>query len=135
MNLWIPDLRVVGRHDGVHHFTVGQRKGLRLPLQGPVYVVDLDAAARTVRVGPRAALERTTLTASRANWVRGAAPGSAVRVTAQIRHRHPAAPARVEPLAADRVRVEFDAPQAAITPGQAAVWYDGDEALGGGWID
>ncbi len=127
--------RVVGRHDGVHHFTVGQRKGLGVAVPGPVYVLEVDAAARTVRVGPRAALERTTLTASRVNWVRGEAPAGAARVTAQIRYRHPATPACVEPLEGDRVRLDFDAPQTAIAPGQAAVWYDGDEVLGGGWID
>jgi tRNA-specific 2-thiouridylase len=127
--------RVVGRHDGIHHFTVGQRKGLGVPLPGPVYVIEVDAIARTVRVGPRGALERTSLTASRVNWVRGVAPDGVMAVTAQIRYRHAAAPARLEPIAGDRVSLEFQSPQTAITPGQATVWYDGDEVVGGGWID
>ncbi|MBE3072564.1 MAG: tRNA 2-thiouridine(34) synthase MnmA [Acidobacteria bacterium] len=127
--------RVVGRHNGVHHFTVGQRKGLGLSGASPLYVLALDAASRTVRVGPRSALGRTTLTASAVNWVSGRPPSGPMAATAQIRYRNPAAPARVEPLEDARVRIVFDEPQAAITPGQAAVWYDGDEVLGGGWID
>ncbi|HEV3485511.1 MAG TPA: tRNA 2-thiouridine(34) synthase MnmA, partial [Vicinamibacterales bacterium] len=80
--------RVVGRHDGVHRFTVGQRKGLGLASPIPLYVVGLDANANTVTVGPREALERRTLTASGANWIAGAPPAAGTRVTAQIRHRH-----------------------------------------------
>ena len=127
--------REVGRHDGVHRFTVGQRKGLGLSAGVPLYVVGLDAAANTVTVGPRASLERTALTASGVNWIAGAAPSSGTRVTAQIRHRHKPAPAVIRPLDLDRVAVEFDEPQAAVAPGQALVMYDGEEVLGGGWID
>jgi tRNA-specific 2-thiouridylase len=127
--------RVVGRHDGVHHFTVGQRKGLGISAPEPLYVVKLDAERRLVQVGPRAALDRPALTASRVNWVAGTPPGGAISAHVQIRSRHEAAPARVTPLGSDRMTVEFDAPQAAITPGQAAVVFQGDEVLGGGWID
>jgi tRNA-specific 2-thiouridylase len=125
---------VVGRHDGVHHFTVGQRKGLGLSSPIPLYVVGIDARANSVTVGPREALDRTELTASKVNWIAGAPP-PASRITAQIRHRHKEAAARLDPIGADRARVAFDAPQSAIAPGQAVVFYDGDCVVGGGWID
>jgi tRNA-specific 2-thiouridylase len=127
--------RVVGRHEGVHRFTVGQRKGLGVPSSTPLYVIEVNAASRTVRVGPRAALERTSLTASRANWISGIVPSCTTRVSAQVRYRHAAAEARVDPLQDGSVRMEFNAPQPAIAPGQAVVWYDGEVLLGGGWID
>ena len=126
---------VVGRHDGVHHFTVGQRKGLGLSSPIPLYVVGIDAGANSVTVGPREALDRNDLTASSVNWIAGAPPAPASRITAQIRHRHKEAPARLDPIGADRARVTFDAPQSAIAPGQAVVFYDGDCVVGGGWID
>ena len=125
----------IGRHEGVHRYTVGQRKGLGLSAGIPLYVVGLDAGTNAVTVGPRAALERTGLTASDVNWIAGAAPQPGARVTAQIRHRHQAAAATIHPFDESRVAVEFDAPQAAIAPGQALVMYDGDEVVGGGWID
>jgi tRNA-specific 2-thiouridylase len=127
--------RVVGKHNGVHHFTVGQRKGLGISSSEPLYVVKLDAERRVVQVGPRAALDRTDLTASGVNWVPGKAPAGEFQAQVQIRSRHAAAAARVVPIGLDRMEVEFDAPQSAITPGQAAVVFQGDEVLGGGWID
>lgn len=127
--------RVLGRHGGVHRFTVGQRKGLGLTASTPLYVVAIDAPSQAVMVGPRAALERTRFTASGVNWVLGAPPTSPRRVTAQVRYRHREAPAVVRALNGDRVDVEFDEPQAAIAPGQAVVFYDGDVVVGGGWID
>jgi len=129
------DGRVVGRHEGVHHFTIGQRKGLGVALGEPLYVVTLDALNKLVTVGPRSAIEQTALTASRVNWIAGTPPGDPLDVYAQIRSRHAAAPARVTVIARDRVRVDFDTPQLAITPGQAVVFFRGDEVLGGGWID
>ena len=119
----------------MHRFTIGQRKGLGLSTGVPLYVVDIDAARQQVTVGPREALERTSLTAAQVNWIAGTAPPSWLTVTAQIRHRHRPAPARVRAIDGDRAEVVFDAPQQAITPGQAVVWYEGDEVLGGGWID
>ncbi len=127
--------RVLARHDGIHHFTVGQRKGLGIAAPGPLHVIRIEAATRTVVVGPREMLGRTTLEAERVNWIAGAEPTAPIRASAQIRYRHPAAPATIEPMADARVRVTFDLPQAAITPGQAVVFYDGDETLGGGWIE
>ncbi|HJR58987.1 MAG TPA: tRNA 2-thiouridine(34) synthase MnmA [Vicinamibacterales bacterium] len=129
------DGRVVGRHEGVHRFTVGQRKGLGLSSPMPLYVVGIDAANRAVTVGPRAALEKRELTASSVNWIAGETPAAHTRVTARIRHRHTEAPAAIQPMDGSRVRVLFDEPQAAIAPGQALVMYQGDEVVGGGWIE
>jgi len=126
--------RVLGRHGGVHRFTVGQRKGLGLASPVRLYVTAIEAETGTVTVGPREALERTALTASRMNWI-STPPAAGQRVAAQIRHRHPEAQARAWPLDDARARLEFDVPQAAVAPGQAVVLYDGDEVLGGGWID
>ena len=126
--------QILGHHDGVHRYTVGQRKGLGLASSVPLYVTALDARTRTVTVGTRDALERTTLTASDVNWI-GPTPEQGRRITAQIRHRHPEAAARVWPLDGDRLQLRFDTPQTAIAPGQAAVMYDGDAVLGGGWIE
>ena len=127
--------RMLGRHDGVHRFTVGQRKGLGLSSPIPLYVVGIDAGAKTVTVGPRETLEKRELTASGVNWIAGAAPPSASRITAQIRHRHREAPATIHPIDGDRVSVVFDDPQSAIAPGQALVMYSGNEVVGGGWIE
>jgi tRNA-specific 2-thiouridylase len=129
------DGRVLGRHDGTHRFTVGQRKGLGLSSAVPLYVVDIDAAQRKVTVGPREALERGELTASSVNWCAGAPPASPVKAAVQIRHRHREAGATIAPLPNARARVTFDTPQPAISPGQAAVFYEGEMVLGGGWIE
>ena len=131
--------RVLGGHAGIHRFTVGQRKGLGVSasasgVSGPLYVLALRPADRQVVVGPRASLERSTLTASDVNWIADE-PRNPLRVTAQIRHRHPPAAATARALADSRAEVVFDAPQIAVTPGQAVVFYDGDVVVGGGWID
>lgn len=127
--------RVLGGHAGVHRFTVGQRKGLGIAAGAPLYVLKLDAETGTVTVGPRAALERTTLTASGVNWIAVDAPAGWVSASAQIRHRHRAASGRLRALDGSRAEFIFDAPQPAVTPGQAVVFYDGDLVIGGGWID
>ena len=129
------DGHVLGRHDGIHRFTIGQRKGLGLSTGIPLYVVDIDAAAAAVTVGPREDLERTSLTASRVNWISGDVPAGPVRAHARIRYRHREALATITPIGGDRASVAFDEPQAAITPGQAVVFYDEEFVLGGGWID
>ena len=126
---------ILGTHAGVHHFTVGQRKGLGLSSTEPLYVLGIRPRDRTVVVGPRRALERTALTASQVNWIACAPPAAPRRVTAQIRYRHAAAAASVRVLDDGRALVEFDAPQLAVTPGQAVVFYEQDRVLGGGWID
>ena len=131
------DGRIVGAHDGIHRFTVGQRKGLRLASASngrPWYVLAVQPSANQVVVGPRSSLERTTLIAAGVNWI-ARQPSGPARTSVQIRHRHPPAPATVHAMSADRAEVVFDAPQIAITPGQAAVFYDGDVVVGGGWIE
>lgn len=127
--------RVLGTHGGVHRFTIGQRKGLGLSSKEPLYVLEIKADSAEVIVGPREALSRGSLTASTVNWVSGLAPQEWFAVSAQIRHRHAAAPARVRANDEGRAELEFDTPQTAVTPGQAVVFYHGDEVLGGGWID
>ena len=107
---------VLGRHGGIHRFTVGQRKGLGIAAAEPLYVLQLRPAAKTVVVGPRTELERTSLTASQVNWIAGAPPTVPLRIMAQIRHRHLPAPASVRPLDEGRAAVEFDAP---VTGGHA----------------
>ena len=131
--------RIVGGHDGIHRFTVGQRRGLGLSsapgtTSAPVYVVALKPENRQVVVGPKTALERTTLTASGVNWILDP-PVEGRSVTGQIRHRHRPAPATVRALDEDRAELIFTEPQIAITPGQAVVFYDDDVVVGGGWID
>ncbi len=127
--------RVRARHDGIQHFTVGQRKGLGVAAGRPLYVLHLEPATGTVTVGEEAELFRATAMVSRVNWVSLAPPDAPLRAEVKIRYRHQPAPATITPLADGRVRLEFDAPQRAITPGQAAVFYRGDLVLGGGWID
>lgn len=130
-----PDGRVLGRHDGVHRFTVGQRKGLRLSSTDPLYVLEIRSDTRTVVVGDREALDRTECAVASVNWVGGDMPSGAIRAGVQIRHRHAPAAATVLALETGGARVTFDEPQRAITPGQAAVFYADDEVLGGGWIE
>lgn len=125
----------MGSHGGVHRFTIGQRKGLGLSAGVPLYVVNIDATRQEVTVGPREALDRTGFTVSRVNWIAGTAPAGCITAQVQIRHRHQAAAARVSAIDDGRTEVTFESPQSAITPGQAAVFYAGDEVLGGGWID
>ncbi len=124
---------VLGRHRGVHRFTIGQRRGLGVSAKRPLYVSAIDASTGTVTVAPREDLGSAGLEAERVTWTAGrpAAPGT--RVGVKIRYRHAAVPARVYPLD-DRMRIEFDTPQQAVAPGQAAVLYRGDEVIGGGWI-
>jgi tRNA-specific 2-thiouridylase len=127
--------RVLGGHEGIHRFTIGQRKGLGLPSSvTPLYVLALRPADHQVMVGPKSSLERTTLNASGVNWLI-AEPGGPVCADVQIRHRHQAAPATVQATAPGQATVAFDTPQIAVTPGQAVVFYDGDVVIGGGWID
>jgi tRNA-uridine 2-sulfurtransferase len=126
---------VVGHHAGVHRFTVGQRKGLGISAPLPLYVVNIDAKSNVVTVGPRQDLEKTTAMVGKVNWMSGDTPHGPRRVTAQIRYKHIAAAATLTPIGDDGAKLQFDTAQPAITPGQAAVFYDGDAVIGGGWID
>lgn len=125
--------REVGRHEGIAFYTVGQRKGLGLT-DGPYYVVRLDAAQNAVIVGRKEDLYRSELVARDVNWVSLAHPEEPLTAEAKIRYRIPAASAEVFPEAGNRVRVRFQEPQPAITPGQAVVFYRDDLVLGGGTI-
>ena len=126
--------KVIGRHRGMHHYTVGQRKGLGVTAGKPVYVVKLDRAANRVVVGDDGELRSESCEVRDVNWISFAAFEQAARVRVKIRHQHEPAAATVEPIDATSARVKFDAPQRAITPGQAAVFYSGEVVLGGGWI-
>jgi tRNA-specific 2-thiouridylase len=126
--------RQIGRHGGVHRFTIGQRKGVGVSTGTPMYVVRLDAAEARVTVGPREELGRSAFTATGVNWIAGSPPDGPARVTARIRHRHQDAAATVIPTGRDTVHVRFDEPQLAVTPGQAAVFYRAEDVVGGGWI-
>jgi tRNA-specific 2-thiouridylase len=127
--------RTLGRHHGIHHFTVGQRKGLGISAPAPLYVIRIDALTQTVVVGAKDELQGKALLAAGVNWIAGSDPAGAFRADAQIRYHHAPAAATVEPLGAGRARVAFDLPQSAITPGQAVVFYREDEVVGGGWIE
>ena len=125
---------VIGRHNGVHNFTIGQRKGLGFAAGKPVYVLSIDPEKNRVVVGEDESLRTTTFEIEDVNWVSCEKPSIPIRASVKIRHKHEASPASVEALAANRARITFESPQRAITPGQAAIFYDGDIVLGGGWI-
>jgi len=127
--------KVLGRHTGIHRYTVGQRRGLGISAAIPLYVLKLEPDAGRVVVGPREELGGREFTARDVNWIAGTPPDGPRRITARIRHRHTDAAATVTSDGGARARVIFDEPQTAITPGQAAVFYDGETVLGGGWID
>jgi tRNA-specific 2-thiouridylase len=128
------DGAVVGHHNGVHNFTIGQRKGLGFSAGKPLYVLSIDTQKNRVVVGDDDALRTTTFEASDVNWVSIEPPAAPIRANVKIRHKHEAAPATVEALRDEHARITFDAPQRAITPGQGAVFYDGNRVLGGAWI-
>jgi tRNA-uridine 2-sulfurtransferase len=128
------DGEVLAHHDGVHQFTVGQRKGLGFSTGKALYVLSIDSQTNRVVVGEDQALHKTSCEIENVNWVSIAAPAAPVRAIVKIRHKHEAAAATVEAADDHRAEVTFDAPQRAITSGQAAVFYDGDRVLGGGWI-
>src|SRR5579863_1780646 len=125
---------VIGRHNGVYNFTIGQRKGLGFAAGKPLYVLSIDPKMNRVVVGEDEALRTTICEIEGVNWVSREKPSSPIRVFAKIRHKHEAAPATMEALHGERAHITFDAPQRAITPGQGAVIYDGDVVLAGGWI-
>ncbi len=125
---------VLGHHEGISGFTVGQRKGLGVSSPSPLYVLEINPATHRVTVGADAELATRTLHASRLNWISIPSLAGPMRVRAKIRHRHEPAWATLEPAGADEVLATFDEPQRAVTPGQSAVFYVRDEVVGGGWI-
>ena len=129
------DGRTLGRHEGVHHFTVGQRRGLGVAIGEPLYVIATDPQSQRVVVGANDDLLRSRFFVRQANWISIAGVATSVRAQVKIRNKHAAAPATLHPTSeANRVEVVFDEAQRAVTPGQGAVFYDGDLVLGGGWI-
>ena len=125
---------VLGHHDGIEFYTIGQRKGLGLSSPKPLYVVELDAENNRVMVGDDTMLDRDEFVADRCNWHPFEHLTGPIEVTAKIRYNHPGTAATVSPLEQGRVRVKLHVPQRAITPGQAAVFYQDDLVVGGGWI-
>ncbi len=127
--------REVGRHPGIHRFTVGQRRGLGISAREPLYVVGLDAEKGVVRVGPAQALGARAITVASPSWLAGTEPGLPLACEAQVRARHRPVHATVDVAGEGRLEVRFAVPVRAPAPGQAAVFYRGDEVLGGGWIE
>jgi tRNA-specific 2-thiouridylase len=128
-----PEGRLLGIHRGTHRFTIGQRRGLGVSTGDRTYVLEVDREANRVVVGPEGLLARTGLVAERINWIPGP-PEGRFEAEVKIRYRGEDAPAVVEPVGPDAARIEFRAPQRAVTPGQAVVVYAGDEVVGGGTI-
>lgn len=138
--------QVLGQHNGIHHYTIGQRKGLGISAPNPLYVVGIDPGRNQVIVGDRESAVQTECTIKRVNWVSISPPNNPIRAQVQIRYRSPPQPvtvipinppegAEIDPKIGSGVKLIFDQPIFGITPGQAAVWYDGDLVLGGGIID
>ena len=127
--------QVLAEHRGIHNFTVGQRKGLGVAVGSPLYVLQLEPRKNRVVVGPEQALFHRKFVVRDLNWIRLVARGEAIDAHVKIRHNHPGAPAQVDSHGTGEAWVTFHQPQRAITPGQAAVFYDEDEVVGGGWID
>lgn len=130
-----PSGKVLGQHEGIHHYTIGQRRGIGIAHSEPLYVIGIDAGQNRVIVGDRTQAQSTECTVQRVNWVSITEPTTPIRAEVQIRYRSAAVPCTVMPLAEARVKIIFDDPQFSITPGQAAVWYHGDVLLGGGIIE
>lgn len=125
----------LGKHQGIHRYTVGQRRGLGLSNERPLYVIQIDSARNRVVVGAEQELLSREFTARGVNWIAFDNPTDTVSAEVRVRYRHEAQPATITPLEGARALVRFDEPQRAITPGQATVFYRGEEVLGGGWIE
>ena len=124
----------VGAHSGIHRYTIGQRRGLGIANEKPLYVVQIERAKNQIIVGAANELEAIEFIASGVNWVAFDEPTVPVRAEVKIRYRHDPAMATLTALPDSRAMIRFDEPQRAITPGQATIFYNGDEVVGGGWI-
>jgi tRNA-uridine 2-sulfurtransferase len=125
---------VLGRHNGLHNYTVGQRRGLGIAEGHPMYVVALDRVNNRLVVGEDRELRSSVCEVRNVNWIPFTAPGAPIQARVRIRNRHEPAEAEITPLTGTTARISFHEPQRAITPGQAAVFYSGEQVLGGGWI-
>jgi tRNA-specific 2-thiouridylase len=126
--------QVIGRHKGLHRYTIGQRRGLNCPSSEPYYVVRLDQKSNRLVVGRKKDLLSSGCQVRQINWI-NAPPSGPIQVLTRVRYRHKAVPSTLVPADADRAQIIFEAPEAAVTPGQGAVFYQGEEVLGGGWIE
>jgi tRNA-uridine 2-sulfurtransferase len=126
--------RVIGQHPGIHRFTIGQRRGLGVAGGTPLYVIDVQPAQNRIVAGERRQLGRTSCRVEQPNWILISSLEGTIRSTAKIRSRHPEAPATIRPLENGDLLVEFDSPQFGVSPGQAIVFYQGEQVMGGGWI-
>jgi tRNA-specific 2-thiouridylase len=126
--------RVIGQHEGIHRYTIGQRRGIGIADERPLYVISIDAGKNRVTAGSSEELLSNEFTAAGVNWVAFDNPDQPVRAEVRVRYRHTAAAATITPIENARALIVFDEPQRAITPGQATVFYRGDEVVGGGWI-
>jgi len=124
----------LGTHTGIHRYTIGQRRGLGIAHEKPLYVIQIERARNQIIVGEEDELEAMEFTARGVNWIAFDTPTEPVRAQVKIRYRHDPAQATIHALPGERARIVFDEPQRAITPGQATIFYDGDEVVGGGWI-
>lgn len=124
----------IGSHTGIHRYTIGQRRGLGIANEKPLYVVQIERAKNQIIVGEADELESVEFTAKGVNWVAFDEPADPVRAEVKVRYRHEPSPATIYPLPSSGARIVFDEPQRAITPGQATIFYNGDEVVGGGWI-
>jgi len=127
--------KVLGQHNGVHHYTIGQRRGIGIAAAQPLYVIGLDPVRNRVIVGDRNSATQPECQVGRVNWLSIPAPTNPIKASVQVRYRSPAVPVTVIPWEGDRLKLVFDEPQFSITPGQAAVLYNGDMLLGGGIIE
>ena len=125
---------ILGHHDGIEFYTIGQRRGLGISTPKPVYVVELDAKSNCVVVGDESVLDRDEFTATNCNWIPFDKLAGPIEVTVKIRYNHPGTPATVMPTGNGSVKAKLHSAQRAITPGQAAVFYQDDLVVGGGWI-
>ncbi len=126
--------RKLGEHDGIEFYTIGQRKGLGISSPNPLYVIELDPATNRVIVGDDSLLEKSELTVQRCNWIPWETPPESIEAMVKIRYNHTGAPATIRPASDGSARIHLHVPQRAITPGQACVFYQDDNVLGGGWI-
>ncbi len=127
--------KIRGRHRGLAFFTIGQRRGLRISGGKPLYVVSIDRGRNAIVIGEKKYLYHRSFIVREVNWIGIEKCKSPLRAKVKIRYRHKESEAEIIPLGEDKVRVTFETPQRAITPGQAAVFYEGDVVLGGGWIE